>query len=133
MSGTDEPHSLRIVSLLPSATEIVCALGAEEQLVGVSHECDFPVSVRQRPALTAARVAPGGSTQSISLAVRSMIEEALSIFTVDADALAKQHPDIIITQDLCEVCAVSLDDVRSAVARFAHREQVRIVSLRPMR
>ncbi len=124
---------LRVVSLLPSATEMVCAVGAVDQLVGVSHECDFPEQVRGLPVLTSARIAPGASSRAIDAAVREVIRDALSIYTVDEAKLAALQPDVIVTQDLCEVCAVSLDDVRSAVARLASREVVSIVSLKPMR
>lgn len=123
----------RIVSLLPSATEIVCALGAAEGLVGRSHECDFPDAVRDRPVLTQARIDARASSGAIDTAVRGVARGALSIYTVDEDLLASLAPDVVITQDLCEVCAVSLDDVRAAVARLAHREAVRIVTLRPTR
>ena len=123
----------RIVSLLPSATEIVCSLGAGDDLVGISHECDYPVEVQSRPVLTGARIDPRGSSRDIDAAVRSVIHDALSIYTVDEAHLADLQPDVIVTQDLCEVCAVSLDDVRAAVARLAHRDHVRIVSLRPTR
>jgi iron complex transport system substrate-binding protein len=124
---------LRIVSLLPSATELVCALGASEQVVGISHECDFPEDVRGRPVLTRARIDASGSSRAIDEAVRAVVQDALSIYAVDEARLAELAPDVIVTQDLCEVCAVSLDDVRAAVARIAHREAVRIVSLRPTR
>jgi iron complex transport system substrate-binding protein len=124
---------LRIVSLLPSATEIVCALGAADELVGISHECDFPESIRDRPVLTRSRIDAHGSSRAIDTAVRGVIRDALSIYAVDDGLLASLQPDVIVTQDLCEVCAVSLDDVRAAVARLAHRDQVRIVSLRPTR
>ncbi len=124
---------MRIVSLLPSATEIVCALGADRELVGRSHECDFPAAITDRPALTAARIAPGASSLAIDRAVRAVIENALSIYSVDEAQLAALSPDVIVTQDLCEVCAVSLDDVRAAVARLAHRDDIRIVSLSPTR
>jgi iron complex transport system substrate-binding protein len=123
----------RIVSLLPSATEIVCALGASESLVGISHECDFPEAIRDRPVLTRSRIDAHGSSRSIDTAVRAVIRDALSIYTVDEQRLGALEPDVIVTQDLCEVCAVSLDDVRVTVARLAHREQVRIISLRPTR
>lgn len=123
----------RIVSLLPSATEIVCALGAADQLVGISHECDFPDAIRGRPVLTRSRIDPGGSSLAIDRAVRSVVAGALSIYDVDADRLAQLAPDLIVTQDLCEVCAVSLDDVRAAVARLAHRDAIAIVALRPTR
>jgi ABC-type Fe3+-hydroxamate transport system substrate-binding protein len=112
---------------------MVCAVGAVDQLVGVSHECDFPEQVRGLPVLTSARIAPGASSRAIDAAVREVIRDALSIYTVDEAKLAALQPDVIVTQDLCEVCAVSLDDVRSAVARLASREVVSIVSLKPMR
>ncbi len=123
----------RIVSLLPSATEIVCALGAGDELVGISHECDFPASVGDRPVLTRSRVDIHASSRAIDDAVRAVIHDALSIYTVDDAQLGALAPDVIVTQDLCEVCAVSLDDVRAAVARLAHRDDIRIVSLRPTR
>jgi iron complex transport system substrate-binding protein len=133
------PHEMidqrqpRIVSLLPSATEMVCAVGAAELLVGISHECDHPDDVRGRPVLTSARIDANGSSRAIDAAVRAVVHDALSIYRVDEALLAQLAPDVIVTQDLCEVCAVSLDDVRAAVARLAHRDQVRIVSLRPTR
>jgi iron complex transport system substrate-binding protein len=125
---------VRIISLLPSATEIVCALGAAEGLVGISHECDFPDTIRNRPVLTRSRIDVHGSSRAIDAAVRAVtLRDALSIYAVDEQRLGELEPDVIVTQDLCEVCAVSLDDVRAAVARLAHREQIRIVSLRPTR
>jgi iron complex transport system substrate-binding protein len=123
----------RIISLLPSATEIVCALGAGESLVGISHECDFPEAIRDRPVLTRSRVDLHDSSRAIDAAVRAVIRDALSIYAVDEERLGALEPDVIVTQDLCEVCAVSLDDVQAAVARLSHRERVRIVSLRPTR
>ena len=124
---------MRIVSLLPSATEIVCAVGAGEALVGRSHECDFPAAITDRPVLTRARIALGDTSGAIDHAVRAVIRDALSLYTVDEQGLAALAPDVIVTQDLCEVCAVSLDDVRRAVARLAQREAVEVVSLRPTR
>jgi iron complex transport system substrate-binding protein len=124
---------MRVVSLLPSATEIVCAVGAAHELVGVSHECDFPEEVRGLPVLTSARIAVGGSSAAIDAAVRAVVRDALSVYAVDEARLAELAPDVIVTQDLCEVCAVSLDDVRAAVARLARRDAVEIVSLRPTR
>jgi iron complex transport system substrate-binding protein len=123
----------RIASLLPSATEIVCALGAGDQLVGISHECDFPPAIRDRPVLTRSRIDSTGTSRAIDAAVRSVIAGALSIYDVDADRLSQLSPDVIVTQDLCEVCAVSLDDVRAAVARLAHRRDIAIVTLHPTR
>jgi len=125
--------ALRIISLLPSATEIVCALGAAESLVGISHECDFPAEIRNRPVLTRSRIEVDGSSRAIDSAVRAVIRDALSIYAVDDKKLGALEPDIIVTQDLCEVCAVSLEDVRAAVARLAHRDHIQIVSLRPTR
>src|SRR5437762_6314791 len=124
---------MRIVSLLPSATEIVCALGAADELVGISHECDFPESIRGRPVLTRARIDAGASSRAIDAAVRAVVRDALSIYVVDDQRLAALEPDVIVTQDLCEVCAVSLDDVRAAVARLADRKSTRLVSRRATR
>src|SRR5512147_492869 len=124
---------MRIVSLLPSATEIVCALGAEAELVGISHECDFPPAIRDRRVLTRSRIDATGTSRAIDSAVRDVITNALSIYAIDDAALGALAPDVIVTQDLCEVCAVSLDDVRAAVARLAHRDAVQIVSLSPTR
>lgn len=124
---------LRVVSLLPSASEIVCRIGMEASLVGVSHECDFPASLRGLPALTSSRLGPPGrGSEAIDADVRAALLDALALYTVDAEALASLRPDVIITQDLCEVCAVSIDDVRSAVARLAATESIEIVSLRPV-
>lgn len=124
---------MRVVSLLPSATEMVCALGAGSELVGISHECDFPEDVRDRPVLTSARISAAGSSKAIDAAVRDVVHDALSIYAVDEARLAALAPDVIVTQDLCEVCAVSLDDVRRVVARLARRDAVDIVSLGPTR
>ncbi len=123
----------RVVSLLPSATEMICILGAEDDLVGISHECDFPAGIRDRRVLTRSRIDVHGSSRSIDSAVRVVIRDALSIYAIDDVQLAALAPDVIVTQDLCEVCAVSLDDVRAAVARLAHREEIVIVSLSPTR
>ncbi len=124
----------RAVSLLPSATETVCALGARECLVGVSHECDYPPEVRGLPVLTASRISVEGTSRDIDARVRgALVEDALSIYTVDIERLGALSPDVIITQDLCDVCAVSLDDVRTAVRRMTHLADVRVVSLRPTR
>ncbi len=124
---------MRIVSLLPSATEIVCALGAQGQLVGISHECDYPDVIRHRPVLTRSRIDAHGTSKAIDEAVRVVIRDALSIYAVDDAKLRELAPDVIVTQDLCEVCAVSLDDVRAAVARVANKRDIRIVSLSPTR
>jgi iron complex transport system substrate-binding protein len=125
--------AVRVASLLPSASEIVCALGAERELVGISHECDFPRDIRDRPVLTQSRIGPLGSSREIDATVRSALRDALSIHAVDERALTDGAPDVIVTQDLCEVCAVSLDDVRAAVSRLANRSNIAVVSLKPTR
>ena len=128
-----DPAALRVASLLPSATEIVCALGARDRLVGVSHECDFPAGVEGLPALTRARLRPVTRSRDIDAEVRGILQDALAVYEIELDRLAAARPDLIVTQDLCDVCAVSLDDVRAAVATLARREDIRIVNLHPMR
>lgn len=123
---------MRVASLLPSATEIVCALGAREELVGRSHECDYPAGLGDVPVLTSARVGPLPSSRAIDAAVRDVLKDALAIYQIDLERLRAARPDAIVTQDLCDVCAVSLNDVRAAVARLANQD-VRIVNLHPMR
>ena len=123
---------MRIASLLPSATEILCALGARAELVGRSHECDFPPGLEDVPALTSARVGPLPSSRAIDASVRSLLRDALAIYDIDVEGLRAARPDVIVTQDLCDVCAVSLGDVRAAVARLA-RQDVAIVNLHPLR
>jgi iron complex transport system substrate-binding protein len=131
-SPRDKIVAVRIVSLLPSATEIVCALGARHELVGRSHECDFPTGVGDAPILTRARVGPLPTSRAIDAAVRNVLEDALAIYEIDIEGLRDAKPDVVVTQDLCDVCAVSLEDVRAAVARLA-RSDVRIVNLHPTR
>jgi len=109
---------------------MVCALGARADLVGRSHECDFPPGVEEVPVLTSARIGPLPSSRAIDSAVRDALRDALSIYQIDLPRLLETRPEVIVTQDLCEVCAVSLDDVRSAVARLASQD-VRIVTLHP--
>jgi iron complex transport system substrate-binding protein len=123
---------LRVASLLPSATEIVCALGARAELVGVSHECDYPPGLEGIPVLTRSRVRPSGSSAAIDREVRDLVRDALAVYDIELERLREARPDVIVTQDLCDVCAVSLDDVRAAVARLANAE-VRIVNLHPER
>ena len=123
---------MRIASLLPSATEIVCALGARKELVGRSHECDFPHGIDEVPVLTAARIGPSDSSRAIDAAVRAVLTDALAIYRIHLDRLREARPDVIVTQDLCDVCAVSLSDVRAAVARLAQQD-VAIVTLHPTR
>ncbi len=120
----------RIVSLLPSATEIVCALGARDRLVGRSHECDWPADVESLPVLTSARMEPASTSAAIDRSVRAVLEKALAVYEVDVAKLKELAPDVIVTQDLCDVCAVSAEDVRRAAKEIAGKE-VQVVSLRP--
>ena len=122
--------SHRIVSLIASATEIVCALGFEDRLVGRSHECDYPPSVKLLPQLTSPKFKVEGSSIEIDQRVKSIVQEALSVYRVDAAALDQLKPTHIITQSQCEVCAVSLKDVEQAVCELTSSRPV-IVSLEP--
>jgi iron complex transport system substrate-binding protein len=120
----------RIVSLIASATEIVCALGRGGALVGRSHECDFPPGVARLPALTAPKFKVEGSSAEIDARVRAIVRDGLSVYRVDAEALRALNPDVILTQDHCEVCAVSLADVEAATCTWTGGP-VEVVSLRP--
>lgn len=123
---------MRIVSLLPSATEIVCALGLGDDLVGVSHECDFPPEIVGRPVLTAPKINPSEGSAAIDAAVRQLVRDGLSVYRIDTDVLATLRPDLIITQDQCDVCAVSYDEVVAATRRLLPQPAA-IVSLKPAR
>jgi len=120
----------RVVSLIASATEIVCALGRGGWLVGRSHECDFPAEVVRLPALTAPKFKVEGSSAEIDARVRQIVRDGLSVYRVDAEALRALEPGVIVTQDHCEVCAVSLADVEAATCTWTG-QAVEIVSLRP--
>jgi iron complex transport system substrate-binding protein len=120
----------RVVSLIASATEIVCALGARDLLVGRSHECDFPPDVARLPSLTEPKFLVTGASYDIDARVKAILQEGLSVYRVDAQKLETLKPDIIVTQDHCEVCAVSLKDVEAALSAWGGR-RVEIVSLKP--
>ncbi len=122
----------RIVSLLPSATEIVCALGLQDQLVGVSHECDYPPEIAGRPVLTEPKIDPRRPSVEIDRDVRRLVRDGLSVYRIRTDVLQQLAPDVIVTQDQCEVCAVSYPEVERA-ARECLGNDVTIVSLRPTR
>jgi iron complex transport system substrate-binding protein len=120
----------RIVSLIPSATEIVCALGFEQALVGRSHECDFPPSVRRLPAVTSPKFDPDGTSYEVDQRVKAILQDALSVYRVDAEVLKALRPQVIVTQEQCEVCAVNVQDVEAAVCDWLE-DRPRIVSLAP--
>jgi iron complex transport system substrate-binding protein len=122
----------RVVSLLPSLTEIACALGAVDQLVGRSHECDHPAGVETLPCVTAPRFerVAAGPSREVDAEVRRLLRDALSPFTVDAERLRALAPEVILTQDQCRACAVSLPDVERAT-RAAVGPGVRVLSVAP--
>lgn len=123
-------QSPRIVSLLPSATEIVCALGLTENLVGITHECDYPPEVTGKPVLTASRISHETmSSAEIDHAVRSQLDGHGSIYDLDEQRMHALKPDLILTQELCDVCAVSYKTVERAARMF--ETDVRVVSLEP--
>ena len=121
---------MRICSFLPSATEIVYALGLGDSLYGVSHECDYPEEARAKPRVVTSRI---DSDRLGSAEIDRLVSELMSrgepLYEVDAAALERARPDLVITQELCEVCAVSLDDVQAAIAGLPHAP--RVISLDP--
>jgi len=122
---------MKVVSLLPAATEIVCALGLRDQLVARSHECDFPPGVETLPALTRARVDSSLPSAEIDAQVRTVVASRLPIYTLDEAKLAALAPDVVVTQEACEVCAISYDQVVAAVRRASTGSQV--LALTPTR
>ena len=120
----------RVVTLLASGTEIVCALDCGDRLVGRSHECDHPAWVTRLPSVTAARIDASAPSAAIDRDVRTLVSQALSVYEVDAAKLAALEPDLLVTQVQCEVCAVSLRDLEDAV-RAALPTRPAIVSMRP--
>lgn len=106
---------MRIASLLPSTTELACALGLEKQLVGVSHECDFPATVQNLPHLTSSIIPHGLSQREIDDFVRQAVQQGLSLYNVDIELLLSLKPDVILTQGLCDVCAVTPDTIETSL------------------
>ncbi len=121
---------MRVVSLIASATEIVCALGHRDSLVARSHECDFPPDVAALPAVTKPRFDIHTSSADIDRAVKDLVRDGLSVYDIDQAALEALEPDVIVTQSQCEVCAVSLRDVERAVCSWLKRCPA-LVSLKP--
>jgi len=122
------PAPPRVVSLLPSASEILCEIGAADLLVGRSHECDFPASIADRPVLTGART-HGDDPAEIDRQVKESLSQGRSLYDLDAARLASLRPDVILTQDLCEVCSIDLAAVERVAATLEPRPTV--VSLDP--
>ena len=124
--------SPRIVSLLPSATEMVCALEMRDSLVGVSHECDFPAGVVGLPVMTKTALRSLPSSADIDRDVRELVRNVLAVYELELERLREAAPDVVVTQDLCDVCAVSYDDVCAAARELANPE-LEIVNLHPKR
>jgi iron complex transport system substrate-binding protein len=122
---------MRIVSLLPSATEIVCELGLGDQLVGVTHECDYPPFVRSLPKVTRTLIPHDASSREIDALVRERLKTQRALYSLDLATLERLRPDLIVTQALCDVCAVAEDEVNRAVGSLPDRPTV--VNLEPMR
>ena len=121
---------MKIVSLLPSATELVCGLGLRDQLVGVSHECDYPPSVIGLPILTSSRIPEGLSSDEIDKLVTDQLQNDQALYDLIMDTLIDLAPDLIVTQALCDVCAVSGNDVAKAIGSLPGNPQV--INLEPI-
>jgi iron complex transport system substrate-binding protein len=120
---------MRIVSLLPSATEILFALGLDAEVVGVSYDCDFPSQVSHLRVVVDSRIPPALPSREIDRQVREYVERGESLYIVNADALRELAPDLVVTQDLCLVCAASPDDLGAVLSNFEKRP--RVLSLNP--
>lgn len=121
---------LRIVSLLPSATEIIAALGLTQSMVGRSHECDYPAEVRSLPVCTSTRLSMSKPSLAIDADVKTLLQSTLSIYDIELETLKSLQPTHIVTQDQCDVCAVSFALVESAVATLSE-PQPQVISLQP--
>ncbi|MGQ9805010.1 MAG: ABC transporter substrate-binding protein [Chlorobiales bacterium] len=121
---------MRIASLLASGTEITALLGKADDLVGISHECDYPPSIRHLPVLTRSHINYHARSDIIHLEVQERVRLALSLYEVNNPLVAELQPDVIITQEQCDVCAVTFDDVKDAVCTLLKKE-VKLVSLNP--
>jgi len=120
---------MRIVSLLPSATEIICSLGLEDQLLGVTHECDFPAPVQALPKVTRTLIPVDAASGTIDRLVRDRLQTNRALYTLDLPALEALRPELIVTQALCDVCAVAEEEVRAAVCSLPAAP--RVLNLEP--
>src|SRR6202045_880463 len=121
---------MRIVSLLPSATEILFSLGLAEEVVGLIYDSAFPPQVSERRVVVDSRIPPGLPSLEIDRRVREYVERGESLYIVNADALRELAPDLVVTQDLCLVCAASPDDLAAVLAKFEKRPRVLSLNLR---
>lgn len=121
---------MRIVSLLPSATEIICSLGFADSLVGVSHECDYPAEVLELPKVTTSLIPEAASSKEIDALVREKLKTSKALYSLNQSVLEKLKPDLIITQALCDVCAVSEEEVRAVACKLPGAPKV--INLAPM-
>lgn len=121
---------MRIVSLLPAATEWICEFGGAGDLVGRSHECDYPPEVQDRPVVTAPTYDAEGDSAAIDDAVQSKVQEGLSLYDVDLERLRELEPDLIVTQDQCDVCAVSQTELEAGLADWTGAEPT-VFSMKP--
>jgi iron complex transport system substrate-binding protein len=121
----------RIISLFPAATEIVCGLGLDAQLVGVSHACHWPSSVNGLPRVTSSRVDSTAASEAIDLQVKSLLQCGESLYGIDEMLLIELQPELIITQSQCDVCAVSAEAVEAVIARRTALAQTRLLTLNP--
>lgn len=142
MAALARGENVRLVSFLAGATEIIAALGCLDQLVGRSHECDYPPQVRALPVVSRVQIDIGASSAEIDAQVKQLAQsqrthdeaalKALSIYAIDVERLQTLRPDVIFTQTQCEVCAVSEGEVVEAIQRLIGL-QPRVVSLTPYR
>src|SRR6059058_4148954 len=121
---------MRIVSLLPSATEILFALGLDREIVGVSHECAYPPQAKTKRVVIHSRLPHGAAPAEIDRLVSEYVHRGESLYAVDAEALRSLSPDLIVTQDLCHVCAASPEDLATVLATFESKPEV--LSLNPL-
>ncbi|HXT58905.1 MAG TPA: cobalamin-binding protein [Pirellulales bacterium] len=122
---------MKIVSLLPSATEIVCSLGLQDQLVGVTHECDYPPAVQKLPKVTRTLIPHDATSAQIDALVRERLASERALYTLDMPALERLAPELIVTQALCDVCAVAEAEVKAAACTLPGAP--RVINLEPQR
>jgi iron complex transport system substrate-binding protein len=121
---------MKIISLIPSATEIIFALNLGNSLVGISHECDYPKGILKLPRLTTSRIKTEQSSLKIDYDIKKILEKSLSVYEVKSNLLRKLDPDVIITQSQCSVCAISLKDVEECLRKFINKKPL-LIDLKP--